>query len=116
MTTRLTILAVMLAVAVAVAIGVAFLLLQVPPAVAQTITGTAAQGAIAPWAMVAAAIAVSVSTVSASYAVAVVGSAAVGALAEKPELGGRVIILVGLAEGIAIYGVIVAALILNRIG
>ena len=45
---------------------------------------------------------------------AVVGSAAVGALAEKPELLGRVLILVGLAEGIAIYGLIVAILILNR--
>jgi V/A-type H+-transporting ATPase subunit K len=40
----------------------------------------------------------------------------VGALAERPELFGRVIILVGLAEGIAIYGVIVSVLILNRLG
>jgi V/A-type H+-transporting ATPase subunit K len=46
--------------------------------------------------------------------VAVVGSAAVGALAERPELLGRVLIFVGLAEGIAIYGLIVAILILNR--
>ena len=51
----------------------------------------------------------------AAYAVAHVGSAGVGALAEKPELLGRVLILVGLAEGIAIYGLIVAILILNRI-
>ena len=51
----------------------------------------------------------------AGYAVAMVGSAAVGALAEKPELLGRVLILVGLAEGIAIYGLIVAVLILNRV-
>jgi V/A-type H+-transporting ATPase subunit K len=48
--------------------------------------------------------------------VAQVGTAAVGALAEKPELLGRVLILVGLAEGIAIYGLIVAILIFNRIG
>ena len=46
---------------------------------------------------------------------AAVGAAAVGAIAEKPELFGRVIILVGLAEGIAIYGVIVSVLILNRL-
>jgi V/A-type H+-transporting ATPase subunit K len=39
----------------------------------------------------------------------------VGALTEKPELFGRVIILVGLAEGIAIYGLIVSVLILNKI-
>jgi V/A-type H+-transporting ATPase subunit K len=44
-----------------------------------------------------------------------VGSAAIGALAEKPELLGRVLILVGLAEGIAIYGLIISILILNRL-
>jgi V/A-type H+-transporting ATPase subunit K len=48
--------------------------------------------------------------------VATVGAAAVGALAEKPELFGRMVILVGLAEGIAIYGVIISVLILNRLG
>jgi V/A-type H+-transporting ATPase subunit K len=47
--------------------------------------------------------------------VAALGSAAIGALAEKPELFGRLLILVGLAEGIAIYGVIVSVLILNRL-
>ena len=44
-----------------------------------------------------------------------VGSAAIGALAEKPELLGRALIMIGLAEGIAIYGLIVSILILNRI-
>ena len=51
-----------------------------------------------------------------AIAVAKVGAAAVGALAEKPELFGRLLILVGLAEGIAIYGLIVSILILNRLG
>lgn len=68
------------------------------------------------WGMMSAAIAAAVSAIGAAYAVANVGSAAVGALAEKPEMLGRVLILVGLAEGIAIYGLIVAILILNRIG
>jgi V/A-type H+-transporting ATPase subunit K len=45
-----------------------------------------------------------------------VGTAALGALAEKPELFGRVLVMVGLAEGIAIYGLIVSILILNRLG
>ena len=54
--------------------------------------------------------------IGAGIAVAAVGSAAVGALAEKPDLLGRVLIIVGLAEGIAIYGLIVAILILNRVG
>lgn len=116
MRARLIIPALMLAMAVAVAIGVTFMLLRMMPAAAQTATRPAAESAVAPWAMMAAAIATCVSTLAAAYAVAVVGSAAVGALAEKPELAGRVVILVGLAEGIAIYGVIVAVLILNRIG
>jgi len=47
--------------------------------------------------------------------VASVGSAAIGALAEKPELLGRALIMVGLAEGIAIYGLIISILILNQI-
>ena len=68
------------------------------------------------WALISAAGAAGLSTLAAGYAVAAVGSAAVGAITEKPELLGRVVILVGLAEGIAIYGLIVAILILNRAG
>ncbi len=58
----------------------------------------------------AAAIAVGASTLGAGIAVATVGSAAMGAIAEKPELAGRALIFIGLAEGIAIYGLIVAKL------
>ncbi len=101
-------------VAAVVAVGVTFLMFQSDPALAQTATRAASDSAVAPWAMMAAAIAAGLSTLAAGYAVASVGSAAVGALAEKPELLGRVLILVGLAEGIAIYGLIVAVLILNR--
>jgi len=67
------------------------------------------------WGYLAAALATGLSALGAAYAVASVGAAAVGALAEKPELFGRVVILVGLAEGIAIYGVIISVLILNRL-
>jgi V/A-type H+-transporting ATPase subunit K len=67
------------------------------------------------WGYLAAAIATGISALGAAYAVAAVGAAAVGALAEKPELFGRVVILVGLAEGIAIYGVIISVLILNKL-
>lgn len=104
-----------LAIATIVALGLTFLLLQIGPAAAQA-TRSAADPGVAQWAMMAAAIAAGLSSLAAGYAVAVVGSAAVGAVAEKPELLGRVLILVGLAEGIAIYGLIVAVLILNRIG
>jgi V/A-type H+/Na+-transporting ATPase subunit K len=68
------------------------------------------------WGFASAAAAAGLSAAAAGYAVAQVGSAAVGALAEKPELMGRVLVMVGLAEGVAIYGLIVAILILNRLG
>ncbi|HSN72552.1 MAG TPA: ATP synthase subunit C [Steroidobacteraceae bacterium] len=68
------------------------------------------------WAFISAALSTALAALAAGYAVARVGSAAVGALAEKPELFGRALVLVGLAEGIAIYGLIVSILILNRVG
>ena len=67
------------------------------------------------WGLAAAAGATALSSLAAGYAVAKVGTAAVGALAEKPELMARLLIFVGLAEGIAIYGLIVSILILNRL-
>jgi len=68
------------------------------------------------WGFVGAAFATGLSAVGAGIAVGHVGAAAIGAIAEKPELFGRLLILVGLAEGIAIYGLIVSILILNRLG
>jgi V/A-type H+-transporting ATPase subunit K len=67
------------------------------------------------WAMIGAALSAGIAALGAAYAVAVVGSAAVGSMTEKPELMGRLLIFVGLAEGIAIYGLIVAVLILNTV-
>lgn len=68
------------------------------------------------WGFIAAAISAGLSALAAGYAVGRVGSAAIGAIAENPELMGRVLVMVGLAEGIAIYGLIVSILILNRLG
>ncbi len=68
------------------------------------------------WGFVAAAAATGMSSLAAGYAVGMVGSAGMGTLAEKPELLGRVLVLVGLAEGIAIYGLIISILILNKLG
>jgi len=64
---------------------------------------------------IAAAIAVGLSSIGAGIAVSIVGSAAMGAVAERPELMGRSIIYVGLAEGIAIYGLIIGIMILGKI-
>ncbi len=67
------------------------------------------------WAFLSAAIATAGSALAAGIAVAYVGAAAVGALSEKPEIAGRALIFVGLAEGIAIYGLIIAIMILGKV-
>lgn len=88
-----------------------------PPLLAAETGGDAAAlpASAVSWAFVGAALATGLSSLGAGIAVAAVGSAAIGALAEKPELLGRLLIMVGLAEGIAIYGLIISILILNRI-
>ncbi len=63
--------------------------------------------------LLAAAICTGVGSLGAGIAVAYVGAAALGAISEKPELAGRALIFVGLAEGIAIYGLIIAIMILR---
>jgi len=67
------------------------------------------------WALVAAALSTGFGCLGAGVAVAYVGAAAVGAVAEKPEIAGRTLIFVGLAEGIAIYGLIIAIMILGKV-
>lgn len=61
----------------------------------------------------AAAIATGLAAIGAGIAVGIAGAAAIGAISEKPELLGRTLIFVGLAEGIVIYGLIVSFIILG---
>ena len=94
------------------------LLLWAPQALAagDAAAATLKGGAIdSSWVFIGAALATGLSSLGAGFAVAKVGAAAVGALAEKPELFGRLLIFIGLAEGIAIYGLIVSILMLNRL-
>ena len=67
------------------------------------------------WGFAAAAFATAIGSIGAGVAVAYVGSAALGAIGEKPELAARALIYVGLAEGIAIYGLIISIMILTKI-
>ncbi len=92
-------------------IAVPFLLAVPSPAPAVA----AAPPEVVKWAFLSAAIVTGASAVGAAIAVAVVGAAAMGAIAEKPETAGRALIFVGLAEGVAIYGLIIAIMILGRI-
>jgi len=63
----------------------------------------------------AAALSTGLSAIAAGYAVAVVGSSAIGAISEDPNIVGKTLIFVGLAEGIAIYGLIVSIMILAKL-
>lgn len=54
-------------------------------------------------------------TIGAGIAVGPVGAASLAVIAEKPEVFGRTLIYLGLAEGIAIYGLVVTILMLGRI-
>ncbi|HAF60864.1 MAG TPA: ATPase [Anaerolineaceae bacterium] len=66
------------------------------------------QGIIA----LAAALAIGLSAIATGIAQRGIGSAGVGAIAEKPELLGSVIILVAIPETLVILGFAVAAIIL----
>lgn len=63
----------------------------------------------------AAALSTGLAAIGAGYAVGIVGSAALGAVSEDPKIFGKTLIFGGLAEGIAIYGLIVSILILGRL-
>ena len=97
--------------------GVGALTLGVRDAMAQ-------QAAVAPHgeisvglglALIGAGIPTALATVGAGLAVGPVGAASLAVIAEKPEMFGRTLIYLGLAEGIAIYGLVVTILLLGRI-
>ena len=52
---------------------------------------------------------------AAAYAVGKVGAAVMGAAAEKPEILGKAIAFVGLGEGIALFGFLVAIFLFTKI-
>jgi V/A-type H+-transporting ATPase subunit K len=64
---------------------------------------------------VAAAFAIAGSVLGAGYAVGKIGSAALGAAAEKPELLTRSILFVALAEGLAVLGFAIAMMLIQKI-
>jgi V/A-type H+-transporting ATPase subunit K len=74
--------------------------------------GSLQQVAASPYASLAAGVAVGLASLGAGHAVGQTGAAAIGVIAERPEAFGRVLIFVGLAEGIAIYGLVIAFMVL----
>ena len=88
--------------------------LTAAPSSASAVTQAAAATGTNGSALIGAAIAVAGSSLGAAIAVAYTGSAALAAMSERPELFGRAMVIVGLAEGIAIYGLIVSVILIGK--
>lgn len=65
--------------------------------------------------LIAAGLAVGIGCIGGGIAVGMSGAAAIGAISENPKMFGNAIVFVGLAEGVAIYGVVIAIMILNKL-
>jgi V/A-type H+-transporting ATPase subunit K len=74
-------------------------------------TATAATGL----GLIGAALSTGLACIGAGIGVAFVGAAALGVVGEKPALFGTTLIYMGLAEGIAIYGLVISLFILGKI-
>jgi V/A-type H+-transporting ATPase subunit K len=74
--------------------------------------GAEAAAATPVWKYFAAALAVGLSCIAGGIAVGQIGAAAMGAMSENPDLSGKAIPYVGLAEGICLWGFLVALLII----
>jgi V/A-type H+-transporting ATPase subunit K len=66
-------------------------------------------------AMIGVGIPTAASTISAAIAVGPIGAASLAVITEKPEIFGRTLVYLGLAEGIAIYGLVMSILMLGRL-
>lgn len=92
----------------AIAMGIMLLM----PSNAFAATGDGGANGLA---FIAAALSTGMATIGTGYAVGTVGSAALGAVSEDSKILGKTLIFVGLAEGIAIYGLIISIMILGQI-
>ena len=57
-------------------------------------------------------LAIGLAGIGAGYAIGVAGAAGISVLAEKPEMLGQVLLIIALGEGVAIYGLLIAILVL----
>ena len=84
------------------------------PALADTAAETAAAAAGDGMAYLAAALVTGLACIGAGIAVAAAASAALGAISENDKIMGKALIFVALAEGIALYGLLVTFMILGQ--
>ena len=82
------------------------------PAIAQSTGATTSSG----YKFLAASLAFGLAAAGAGYALGQSGAAAIAAVVEKPEIRTSALVFVALAEAIAIYGFVIAIIILGQTG
>jgi V/A-type H+-transporting ATPase subunit K len=88
------------------------ILLSLPTAAAFAQNTAADSGGSQGWRYIGAALAVGLACIAGGIAVGQIGAAAMGAMSENPDIGGKALPYVGLAEGICLWGFLVGLLIL----
>ena len=86
---------------------------QAPATEAQPAAPAANNNSIVIWKALGAALTIAVSAFATAWAQSRIGSAAAGAMAEKPEIGGVMIVLEALPETIIILGFVIAIMIVG---
>lgn len=95
----------------------AFLYMGVQDVMAQEVTATGGSGIsmAVGLALIGIGLPTGLAAIGAGIALGPVGAAALAVIAEKPEMFGRTLIYMGLAEGIAIYGLVMSILLLGKL-
>ena len=82
---------------------------------AEQLEVSAERAEVMKYGLIAAAGAFGLGAIGAGIAISHVGAAAMGAVAEKPQIAGQALIFVALAEGIVVFGFITALMILGKL-
>ncbi|AMB94983.1 ATPase [Aerococcus sp. HMSC23C02] len=96
-------------------VAIALILAYHPESVQAAETAAASDGLATGLGYLAAALSTGLSCVGGGIAVASAASAALGAISEDDSIFGRSLIFVGLAEGVALYGLIISFMILGQL-
>ncbi|MDR1515784.1 MAG: ATP synthase subunit C [Synergistaceae bacterium] len=90
-------------------------LASAPAAAADEVAATPADASNNGLGFLGMALATGLACIGAGIAVGSVGSAALGLVGEQPGAIGTTLIYVGLAEGVAIYGIVISIIILSKL-
>lgn len=94
---------------------IAFLLLTVGTAFAQEAEVARSEGLKSLGLGLGIGLTVGLAAVGAGFAIGHTGAAAIGAIAEKPEMATWGLIIVALAEGIALYGLVIGFMLIGKL-